>query len=354
MPPSSHLRAGFIGCGGHSFRWIYPCLQFAPVDLIATCDRDADRAARYAKQFGAERSYADHREMLDREDIQAVFIVVGYDEDNRPAYPPLAIDCLRAGRHVWMEKPCAASSAEVEAMIAARDEAGVFAQVGFKKCFYPAIEKAKEIIERQEFGAPSTIIARYPQRLPAEREKASLGEPGLHSFLDHIVHPASILHFLMGPPETLTYRRSPNGGGFAFLRYASGATGCLHFAQGQSGTSPLERLEVIGEGANVVVENGVKLTYYRPGSRGAGGYTAALSFIGPDESAPLTWEPQFSLASMEAKTLCLEGFLPEITYFANCALTGTAPARATLEDALHVTRVYEAFLQPEGEVVRVV
>jgi predicted dehydrogenase len=348
MSSPDSIRVGFIGCGGHAFRWIYPALQFAPVELIAVCDRQAERAVQYAKRFGAERSYADHREMLEREDLDAVLIVTGYDAEGRPTYPPLAMDCMRAGRHVWVEKPPASSSAEIEAMIAVSRETGKFGMVGFKKCFYPAIEKAKEIVERPEFGRPMSIITRYPQYVPADDEKGSLKGTPLFGFLDHLVHPASILLYLMGPAESLTYRRAANGSGFALLRFANGAVGTLHFAHGQSGTSPLERLEVIGEGANVMVENGVKLTYHRPGGRGTGGYAAASSFIGPDDAAPIIWEPQFSLASMDAKTLNIEGFSREITYFADCVRANTPPERAGLDFALQVMRLYEAFLQPEG------
>ena len=344
-------RVGFIGCGGHSFRWIYPALQFAPVELIATCDRDADRAARYARQFGAERSYADHRAMLGQEELDGVLIVTGYDAEGRPTYPPLAENCMRAGCHVWMEKPPAATSAEIERLIATSRETGQHGMVGLKKVFFPAVSKVKEIIQREDFGRPTTIYARYPQLIPSEAEKGSLKEGALRGFLDHIMHPASVLVHLLGPPQTLTYQRSVSGAGFALLRWASGATGCLHFAHGQSGTSPLERLEVVGEGANVVVDNGVKLTFYRRGGRGPGGYAGATSFIGPDEGAPIHWEPQFSLASMEAKTLALEGFIQEVSEFARCCVTGEPPEKAGLEDALWAMRIYEAFLRPEGEVV---
>ncbi len=345
-----HIRVGFIGCGGHSFRWIYPSLQFCPIDLIATCDRVGDRAARYARQFGADRSYTDHREMLEKEDLDAVLIVTSYDADGRPTYPPLAMDCMRAGCHVWMEKPPAATTAEIEQMIEVRRETGKFGMVGFKKCFFPAIEKVREIIGREEFGRPMSLYTRYPQAIPTEDEKRSLEGP-LRGFLDHLVHPASIQIYLMGAPESLTSQRAANGSGFGLLRYPNGAVGCLHFAAGQSGTSPLERLEVVGEGANVVVDNGVKLTYYRPGTRGPGGYTAATSFIGSDEGAPMFWEPQFSLASMEAKALSIEGFIRELAYFAECVTSGKPPEKAGLEFALDVMRIYEAFLQPEGEVV---
>ncbi len=345
------VRVGFIGCGGHSFRWIYPSLQFAPVELIATCDTRDDRAGQYARQFGARRSYTDHREMLEREDLEGVFIVTGYDAEGRPSYPPLAADCLRAGCHVWMEKPPAATAAEIETLIQVSRETGRFAMVGFKKCFYPAIEKVKEILGREEFGRPWHIYVRYPEALPSEEDKRSLTGSALHAFLDHICHPASILVYLMGPAHSLTYRRAPSGAGFALLRFAEDAVGCLDFAARQSGTSPLERLEVVGDGANVVVDNGVRLIYYRPGGRGRGGYAGALSYIGDDAGAPMLWEPQFSLASMDAKTLALEGFLGEVTYFARCIMEGREPEKAGLADALGIMRIYEAFLQPEGEEV---
>jgi hypothetical protein len=45
------------------------------------------------------------------------------------------------------------------------------------------------------------------------------------------------------------------------MKFLSGAVGTIHMTAGISGSGPLERLEVIGEGANVVVENGVKVTY---------------------------------------------------------------------------------------------
>ena len=93
---------------------MYPTFQFAPVDLIATCDLDEDRAKQFARQFGAHRHYINHQEMLEKEELDAVFIVTGYDKQNHPLYPPLAIDCMRAGCHAWIEKPPASSAAEME------------------------------------------------------------------------------------------------------------------------------------------------------------------------------------------------------------------------------------------------
>ena len=70
----------------------------------------------------------------------------------------------------------------------------------------------------------------------------------------------------MGPVARFSYEWEPvAGASTASLRFASGAVGTMYLAAGASGTSPLERVEVVGRGANLVVDNGVRLTYYRAG-----------------------------------------------------------------------------------------
>jgi predicted dehydrogenase len=351
MQTDERIRAGFIGCGSHSFRNVYPTFQFAGVDLIATCDLDAAKSAAYAEQFAAERSYSDYHEMLAKEQLDAVFVVTNYDTDGSPRFMRIAQECMRAGVHVWTEKPPSASVAEVQETIRVSGETGKFTAVGFKKMFFPAIEKAHEITRKPEFGAINTIYARYPQWLPSEAEKPDRASFAMIGFLDHIVHPMSIIHYIAGKVRTLQYRRSAGGGGFAMLEFASGATGIIHFAHGISGTSPLERMEVIGTGANVFVDNGVKLTYHRPGGRGPGGYGSTTNFIGPDEGAPIVWEPEFSLGQLYNKGLFVLGYYGEVKYFADCVRTNTPPAKTGLDDVLEITKVYEAFLRPEGELV---
>jgi predicted dehydrogenase len=347
------IRAGFIGCGSHSFRNIFPTFQFAGVNLVATCDLDERRAAAFAQQFGAERSYTDYGQMLEKERLEAVFVVTNYDDDGTPRFMRIAQECMQAGVHVWTEKPPSSSVAEVEETIRVSSETGKFVLVGFKKCFFPAIEKAKEISEKPEFGKLSTIYVRYPQYVPTDQEKPSCVNGQVRGFLDHIVHPMSIINYIAGRVNTVYVERSMNGGGYGLLRFKSGATGVIHFCHGMSGTSPLERVEIVGEGANVAVENGTKLTYYRPGERGPGGYGGAPSFIGSDDHAPICWEPEFSLGQLYNKGLFLLGYYGEVKYFADCVREGTPPTKCGLDDALEITKVFEAFMRPEGQLVTV-
>src|ERR1700722_16751302 len=118
------LKTAFIGCGGHAYRNVFPTFQYAPINLAAVCDLDAKRATDCAKVFGAESIYTDHREMLSKIKPDVVFIVTDYDEQGHPRYPRLAIECMRAGSHVCIENPPAASSAEVLEMICVSQETG--------------------------------------------------------------------------------------------------------------------------------------------------------------------------------------------------------------------------------------
>lgn len=345
------IKAGFIGCGGHSFRNIYPTFQYAPVDLVAVCDFNKDRAETYKSFFGAQRFYDNHLEMLEKEKLDAVFVVTNYD-DAIPRYPKIAIDAMKNGCHAWIEKPPASSVNEVQQMIDVSQDTGKFVMVGFKKVFFTAITKVKEIINSEEFGNPSSIYVRYPQGLPELKDRDNSNK--MLGFLDHIGHPGSILHYLMGKMRTIYFEREPyNGGTMAVITFANGGIGSLHLASGQSGTSPLERVEVIGRGCNVVVENGIKLTYYRRGDRGEGGYGRSGSYIGKDETAPIYWEPEFSLGQLYNKAIFMLGYANEIIYFSECVLNNAPPEKSNLETALEITKLYEAYKNSEGQRIEI-
>lgn len=343
----TRLTVAHIGCGGHSFRNILPAYQYAPLDLAAVCDLDGNKAAAFARQFGARASYTDYARMLAELRPQAVSIVTNYDRDGRPQSVDLALAALAAGCHVWLEKPPAASVAEVEELQAAAREHGRQVMVGFKKMFFPGVEKVREIIGRAgEFGPVSSIYVRYPLGIPPFEQRAD--GLAMRNFLDHLVHPASILRYLMGDPASLCYyEEGTAGASVGILKFRSGAVGTLHLAAGISGFSPLERLEVIGAGANVVLDNGVKLTYYRKGSRGQ--YGRGMAFTGGDETAPLYWEPEFSLGALWNKNLFMLGYAQEIIHFAEAVLADRPIGKANLDDALAIMRLYEAYRQnPPG------
>ncbi len=334
------LKACFVGAGGHSFRNVYPALRYAPVDLAAVSDIALDRAQAYAKLFGGERAYADHREMFAREKPEIVFVVTAYHMDGRVQATDIAKDALAAGAHVWMEKPTAASLDEVRDLAARAKAADRQVMTGIKKVFFPAIEKLGEIVASPAFGRLSSLYLRYPQALPPTDKRGDL--VAMQSFLDHIYHPAAILNFLGGKIARASYEWEPhNGGSVLSFRYASGAIGTAHFAAGSSGASPFERVEAVGEGANAVVDNGTKLTYYRRAALPT--YGRAASFIQPDACAPLHWEPENSLGQLYNNNMFFLGYVPEILHLCDAVLDGRKIAKGSLDDVAEIMKLFEFF-----------
>ncbi len=352
------IRAGFIGCGSHSFRNLYPTFQYAPVSLRATCDTDIGKARAFAAKFGAANAYADHHEMLAREDLDAVFICTGYDQRGRPTYPALACDCLQAGRHVWIEKPPAASSADVERMQAAARRADRVVGVGLKKMFMPANEKAKELISAPDFGPVTLATFQYPLGVPTPEEfdaYLTRGEPNrVVGFLDHLCHPMSLIVFLLGMPVSLHYRRGAGGSAAASFAFASGAVAALALPSGGSHDGGMERTTIASSaGRHVLVENNIRVRLHRnPPRESDAGYGAAPTyFTGAPGDATASWEPEFSLGQLYNKGLFLLGYYNEVNEFARAILERRPLRKGTLEQAWQVTRVFEGFARgPDREI----
>jgi predicted dehydrogenase len=345
------VRAGFIGCGSHSFRNLFPTFQFAPVQLAATCDLSLEKARAFAAKFGALAAYGDHRRMIEKEKLDCVFICTGYDAAGRPTYPKLAIDCLDAGLHVWIEKPPAASCREIEEMQKHAAAAGRNVMVGLKKMFFPANEKARRLMDEEDFGRPSLAMMQYPQYVPTQEEfdryRKGDNVGSVTGFLDHLCHPASVMLLFLGMPRGLYYRRSDCGSGLAVFTFASGAAASLALTHGSSCAGGMERTTIVSDkGRHIVVENNIRVSYCRGGLPGYGDrpdfYTSSA------DQTTAHWEPEFSLGQLYNKGLFLLGYYGEVNEFARSILDRRPVAKASLEHAWQVTRIFEAFTSGEG------
>jgi len=346
------IRVGFIGCGSHAFRNVFPTLQFVPAELVAVCDLEIERAQAFAKQFGADRVYRDHRDMLAKEKLDAVLIVTNYDDAGRPRYPGLACDCLAAGCHVWIEKPPAASCADVDRMRTAAKASGKQVAVGFKKMFMPANEKAKELMALPDFGTPTLLTLQYPQGLPTadELRRYLAGERvgSAVSFLDHLCHPGSLLLHLAGMPRTLSYEKSPNGGGVATFTFATGLVASLALTGGAANNGGMERTMIVSDrGRHILVEDNLRVSYHRnpPALR----YGESPSFYtGGVDEVIASWQPEHSLGQLYNKGLFVLGYFRELEEFCRAILEGRAFTKGTLDDAWNVTRLFECFARGPG------
>jgi len=123
VSPSSKLNVaaiGFGGVGGSNVR------NSADENIVALCDLDLKRCAGTIKQFPKADTFTDFRVMLDkRKDIDAVIIAT---PDHSHAY--IAMECMRRGKHVYVQKPIAHNVFEARTLTEAARKHRVVTQMG--------------------------------------------------------------------------------------------------------------------------------------------------------------------------------------------------------------------------------
>jgi len=201
---------GFIGAGRISDLHAIEYLRNPRTELAAVCDRDGRIAGEQAARWGVpgSRVFTDYRRMLDCADIDLVEILLPHH-----LHAPVALDALRAGKHVSLQKPMTLNLREADEVIAAARAAGVQLRVFENVLFYPPVQRAKALIEAGAIGEPLSIRVKcnkgdpraawaVPEPARAWRQDASLSGGGPLTFDDGHHKFAAAWHF-MGKPEAV-------------------------------------------------------------------------------------------------------------------------------------------------------
>ncbi|MCO8120788.1 Gfo/Idh/MocA family oxidoreductase [Stieleria sp. TO1_6] len=148
------LNIGMVGYGfmgrthsnGYSQANHFFDLEYKPV-LKAVCARNKDKAQAFADQWGYESIETDWRELLKRDDIDAIDICTPNN-----LHKEISIAAAEAGKMVLCEKPIAMSTADGEEMCAAVEKAGVVNMVWYNYRRVPAVSLAKQLIDEGRLG----------------------------------------------------------------------------------------------------------------------------------------------------------------------------------------------------------
>ena len=358
------LRVGVIGCGSHSQRNVFPVFQFTRTKFVAACDLSLEKAKVYSERFGGESYFDDHIEMIKKANLDAVLVIVGNDNRGRPMYPSIAIDCMKAGCHVWIEKPPAATTKEIEQMMVASKETGRRVMVGYKKMFVQANRKAKELAASEDFGGISMVTFQNPEIIPTQEEFKIFLEEGrdvrdVRKFMEHLCHPVSQMVSLLGAPDTMLYDRNSIGAGAIIFKFPGDVIATMHMTCGQSMNGGVERTVIISRsgvastgrigGRHIVVDNNLTLSYHRNADFGYGDETSFYKG-GPNDNTAV-WQPEFSRGQMFNKGLFLLGYYGLIEEFAEALLENRPFCDGTLEQAWAATRIFEGFVEGPNKLI---
>lgn len=148
----SRLKVGIIGTGVISELHWRAYQQITEAEVAALCDRNEAVVQSKAKKWGVQKIYTDFNAMLADPDIQAVEILTP-----QQSHKEIAVAAIKAEKHTSVQKPMSVTLVEANEMLIASKQTSKIARVYENFRFYPAIQKAKELIDGGEIGEPLSI-----------------------------------------------------------------------------------------------------------------------------------------------------------------------------------------------------
>ena len=222
------LRIGIIGAGGAAMGIHFPGFRLCPeVEIAAVCDPDP----KAAEKTGVESVTASYRELLARDDIQAVV-------NATPNYlhHEIALEAVAQGKHILCEKPLSLDTARAAEMLRAAETAGVVHMTAFTYRYTPALQYMIHLVSSGQLGAIRTVRGAYQMAMSSHllgwrSTKAQAGSGVLADIGSHLIH---MVELVAGPIASLSasdrrFRDDPASDvddWSAFLAsFSSGATG---------------------------------------------------------------------------------------------------------------------------------
>ena len=145
-----HTGAGNFGHGLHT-----PYKNIENVECIAVSDPDEAGREKAAAEAGALRSYADYREMLEKEDLDIVSVCPRWTSEHLA----MITACLEAGCSVYSEKPMTSTLAEGDRIVEAANAHGLKVAVAHQAVYLPATHTIKEMLDAGKIGTIQAIHA---------------------------------------------------------------------------------------------------------------------------------------------------------------------------------------------------
>ncbi len=309
----SVIRIGVIGLGWFGEIHCETIIGVPTLELAALCTRRPDRLKQQAEKFAVRKTYTDYRDLVADPDIDAVSIVTMWDQHTGPA-----VAALKAGKHVFLEKPIASTIAEAQMISTVGSQSKGILFIGHICRFNPRYRMAKQRIAAGEIGKIVSLSSR--RNIPAAWTPEILNKIG--PIVGDAIHDTDLMLWFTGDrivtayAQTVSVRNLKHPDiGQTMYQFAGGATATLETVWCMPEKTPFdidERMTIIGTEGFIHVQD----TFPNLGIAGKD------KFHSPDT----TYWPQFE----ETRGGALKS---EFEYFANCIRMGKTPTVGTPSDA---------------------
>ncbi|TBL79096.1 Gfo/Idh/MocA family protein [Paenibacillus thalictri] len=322
------LRIGIVGCGRHMFEFLYNCLRWAhPVSVVAACDIDEKRLDKFTGHYNIPTRYTDFNDMFEKESLDAILCVI-----NPAMHYEVCKAAMLAGIDVFVEKTPCVSTTQAEELLQIQRQTGKTTMVGFNRRFTTSYVMAKQISESPEFGGVHMFQSQF---------NASPYKSDADFKLSHIIHHFDLARFMLGEIKLTHAQRvilddtigHTQVGYTISFQTEQGTIGSIQSGSLLDEMYPMERLELLGNKQNIVVENIRNFVYNRPPGTRREQFRPYNMVEGGDA---LVWNSSLGLYPR----FSYYGYEDEIFYFIDCLTHGRKP-EPNFEDTIHTMRLLD-------------
>ena len=261
---ANKVSVSFLGAGNYATAVLIPAFNEAGGILRIVASSSGVSGLHAGRKHGFEETTTDSEYLFQDPQTDVVVITTRHN-----SHADFTVTALRAGKHVFVEKPLCMTLEElyeIEAAYQRANERGskLLLMVGFNRRFAPQVQKIKELLSGT-LGPKALVMTVNAGEIPGEHWTQDL-EVGGGRIIGEVCHFIDLLRYVVGEPivdvERLTMKTDLQDTVSVQLGFTDGSIGTVHYFANGSKAFPKERLEVFAQGRVLQLDNFRKLTGY--------------------------------------------------------------------------------------------
>lgn len=254
-------KLGIIGAGNFTSATMLPALQKANASIKYIASAQGLSAKVLAKKVNAEYATSDYKEILNDSEVDLVLITTRHN-----SHAKITLDCLNAGKSVFVEKPLCLEQSELDEIINTyNSRKGLTLTVGFNRRFSPHAVKMKQLLGNTPMNIIATMNAGF---IPADvwvhdmlvGGGRIIGE-GCH-FIDLCSYLATSKVISVSMNSLGTHPAENTDNVSILLKYENGTNATINYFANGSKAYSKERIEVYSQERTLILDNWMELKGY--------------------------------------------------------------------------------------------
>ena len=186
------INVGVIGAGAMGIHHARVYFELEEANLVAISDVSEKTLKKVSSKYNAI-GYNDYEDLLKNPDIEVVSVCVP-----TTTHYNIVMKAIEYGKHVLVEKPIAFKLKEAKEMINAAKEKGVILGTGHVERFNPAVQKAKELLNKNIIGKIVSVSAKRVGPYPPRIKDVGVA-------IDLAIHDLDVMYYLLNEEVTQIY-----------------------------------------------------------------------------------------------------------------------------------------------------